>query len=274
MLLYLACAPIESVSLCNGKEYLCDRPIDKVAFPATHNSMSSAENEWIAPNQHYAIPQQLEDGIRGLNLDTYSWEEKAYVCHGFCQLGAQPLNEVFEEIKLFLQSNPNEIILITFQSDLSAELTLNSFHESNLYENLYVHTLYDPWPTLMELIQNQTQVVAFSNFDGGPLGYHKQWVHWVDNPYSAREVEDFSCTLDRGDEETATLFNVNHFLTKPIALEQLAQQANINPNLSEHVFSCWQETGRFPNQVLVDFYNIGDLFTVVDQLNSHDGQTP
>jgi hypothetical protein len=230
--------------------------------------MSSAEDEWIAPNHLFAIPKQLEDGIRSLNLDTYLWEDEAYLCHGFCELGATPLVDTLEQIKLFLDNNPSEVLIITFQSALDASRTQESFEQTELIPYLYEHHQGDSWPTLRELSEWGTQLVVFSNAEGDSFpGYHSQWEHWLDNPYSAKEVDDFSCEIDRGDPATATLFNVNHFLTNPIALEQLAEEGNQNPYLKDHVFDCWQYTNRFPNQVLVDFYSIGELFDVVEELH-------
>jgi hypothetical protein len=57
---------------CNGYSELCDKRIDQVTIPATHNSMSAAaEPGWFAPNQRYGMVRQLDDGIRGLLIDTH-----------------------------------------------------------------------------------------------------------------------------------------------------------------------------------------------------------
>ena len=271
MIFLLACTSSESstVQRCNGSVELCYRPLNQVAFAGAHNAMSSAEEEWLPPNHLYGVQQQLQDGIRGLNLDTYLWEDQAYLCHGFCELGAELLLNTLSDIKTFIDSNPNDVIVITFQSALSAEATMTAFEESGLHPHLYSHVIGDAWPTLGELIERQQQLIVFSNASGEDFSeYHDQWTHWVDNPYSAQSIEDFSCEIDRGEEQTASLFNVNHFLTAPIALQDLAEEANQYSNLKEHVFNCWRSTGRFPNQVLVDFYSIGDLFTVVNELNA------
>ncbi|MBV9606763.1 MAG: hypothetical protein JO027_16735 [Solirubrobacterales bacterium] len=48
---------------CNGYAELCDRPVNQVVFPATHNSMgSSTEAGWFFPNQDGGIPEQLSAG--------------------------------------------------------------------------------------------------------------------------------------------------------------------------------------------------------------------
>lgn len=56
---------------CNGSIDLCDRPFDEVALAATHNSMSVPLPGWFSPEQERPIPNQLEDGIHGLLIDTY-----------------------------------------------------------------------------------------------------------------------------------------------------------------------------------------------------------
>jgi hypothetical protein len=57
---------------CNGSQELCDRTLDEVVFPATHNSMAAADNPgWIFPMHDQTIPEQLDNGIRALLIDAY-----------------------------------------------------------------------------------------------------------------------------------------------------------------------------------------------------------
>jgi hypothetical protein len=56
---------------CDGHVELCDRPLDQVALPATHNSMSVPLPGWFAALQERPIAEQLRDGIRGLLIDTH-----------------------------------------------------------------------------------------------------------------------------------------------------------------------------------------------------------
>jgi hypothetical protein len=57
---------------CNGSQELCDRTVDTVAFPATHNAMSAASNPgWLFAQQDKGFPDQLHDGIRGLLIDAH-----------------------------------------------------------------------------------------------------------------------------------------------------------------------------------------------------------
>jgi hypothetical protein len=63
--------PAAATTGCNGRPALCDRPLDQVTLPATHNSMSVPLPGWFASLQERPIAGQLEDGIRGLLLDTH-----------------------------------------------------------------------------------------------------------------------------------------------------------------------------------------------------------
>lgn len=62
----------EELTACNGLPRLCDRRLDQVVLPATHNSMSAADRPgWLFANQARPIPRQLEDGIRLLMVDPH-----------------------------------------------------------------------------------------------------------------------------------------------------------------------------------------------------------
>ncbi len=64
-------APAATVTTCNGHAELCDRSLDEIALPATHNSMSAPLRGWFSSEQDRSIGGQLHDGIRGLLFDTH-----------------------------------------------------------------------------------------------------------------------------------------------------------------------------------------------------------
>lgn len=60
------------VETCNGSVELCDRTLDDVVFPATHNSMSGATYpNWFFAQHERGMEEQLEAGIRGLLIDPH-----------------------------------------------------------------------------------------------------------------------------------------------------------------------------------------------------------
>jgi hypothetical protein len=56
---------------CNGHEELCERRLDRVVLPATHNAMSAPQPGQFSSQQDRPIPDQLADGVRGLLIDTH-----------------------------------------------------------------------------------------------------------------------------------------------------------------------------------------------------------
>ena len=61
-----------SLDDCNGSAPLCDKPLARVALPATHNAMSGADiPEYLFASQDHRISRQLDDGVRGLLIDTH-----------------------------------------------------------------------------------------------------------------------------------------------------------------------------------------------------------
>jgi hypothetical protein len=56
---------------CNGHDELCDRRLDRVVLPATHNAMSAPAPGKFSSQQDRPISDQLADGVRGLLIDTH-----------------------------------------------------------------------------------------------------------------------------------------------------------------------------------------------------------
>jgi hypothetical protein len=56
---------------CNGSAHLCTRRLDEVAFATTHNSMASAADGFVPPNQRRRMRAQLEHGIRAFQIDAF-----------------------------------------------------------------------------------------------------------------------------------------------------------------------------------------------------------
>ena len=251
---------------CNGHDVLCDRPVTEVTFAGTHNSMSNADAEWVAPNQQHGLTRQLEDGVRAMMLDTYEWEGDLWLCHAYCELGAQPLVEGLSELADFMDAQPREVVQIVFQDAITIDDTRSALEEAGLADRLYA------WedgasPTMGELIDDQTTLlVGLESGASDGQGLHAAWDLFVDTPYSFTEVSEFSCDLNRGDADSP-LFLVNHWLGDPLPSAENGLEANVAEVLEVRARACSEQWGRPVNFLGVDFYDQGDLFAVVDRLN-------
>ncbi len=68
-------APAVAASSCEDSAALCDRTLNDVSLPATHNSMASVTiPTWLFGQQDGTISDQLGFGIRGLLIDSYYGE--------------------------------------------------------------------------------------------------------------------------------------------------------------------------------------------------------
>lgn len=253
---------------CNGSPLLCSRPVDQVVFPTTHNAMSSEEDGWYVPNQHYDIPSQLADGVRGLMLDIHYDDGVVTLCHELCALGSQTLHQGLREITDFLDANPAQVIAIVFESYVEAQDAVDVFHSLGLDDRAISPPTDGSWPTLEEMTAGGYQLLVFSDEGGGdPPWYMDLWGSAWETPWDNQEPDDLTCErTDRGSADNP--FGIlNHFLTDPVASPQLAEEINYDPFFGERVQDCTDQWGRPPSFVAVDFYDIGDLFTVVSTAN-------
>ena len=255
---------------CNGSTEYCNRRFNEVSYVTTHNSMSNEDDEWFGPNQKRNMKSQLFDGVRAFMIDTHynsETENRApSLCHGGCILGAIELGDALAIFENFLRCNPNQVVAFIVEAYISPEDTKQAFEDAGLLDYVYAHNKDQPWPTLQELIDNNTRLIVLSD-DGEADGWYMNvWDHAFETPFSADNPDDLICTLNRGDAGN-DLFILNHFLTTILGSEELAEKVNFNPFFSERVVACQNEFMRLPNFVTVDFYSIGDVFKVTKILN-------
>ena len=260
-------APTPVPVLCNGGSQLCDRAYDEVAYATTHNAYSNATDGFIGPNQEFAVPRQLSDGIRGLMLDAYILDGEVVQYHGLPDLGTYPLVTTLNEIREFMEANPREVVTLIFESYVDGDEIAGVFEEAGLVDLAHSQSTDAPWPTLGEMIEDGKRLVVFTDLDGGARDWYLPvWDFAFETNYSFAEPEDLSCDPNRGNPENS-LFILNHFLTQTFGSEELAEQVNFNPLLEDRIEECALRNDRLPNFVTVDFYNIGDTLADVAALN-------
>lgn len=265
-----------SYSQCNGHPSLCDKRYNEVAYLTTHNAYNSEEDEFTLPNQHYTVSRQLEDGVRGLMLDVYDLDGEVTVYHGMTFLGTEPLITYLNDIKTFLDANPNEIVTIIFETYSTSAAIEGDLTTAGLMDYLYAHETGTEWATLQEMIDANTRLVIFSEQnDGAPDQdwYHYFWENAVETHFSYPSVADFSCDFNRGDASN-DLFLINHFVTDAefgVGIESESEIANSNPLFIDRVQECQMTHGKFPNFLAVDFYDLGNCFEVLNTINDAPG---
>ena len=320
-----AARPAGPVKNCNGHPQLCDRALDEVAFPATHNAMSAAElPAWFTPNQRRGIPRQLKDGVRALLIDTHygikrpsgpmltdldqegtskvletvnqqlgpegarqfkqlsarfassggKGEPGSYLCHVVCELGATKLTKALGWVKDFLDTHPDEVVILFIEDAISPEATAEAFEESGILRYAYAHRPGRPFPTLREMIERDRRLFVMAEKDNGGgefAWYHDGFDLAQETPYtfkSPAELSDLStsCVPNRGDGNNP-LFQLNHWVEKIPRSPDIGAKVNAFDFLKRRARECDRRRGLLSNLVAVDFYNEGDLLEVTRVLN-------
>jgi len=302
---------------CNGYVALCDRPFDEVVIPASHNSMSIADGTWFLAEQPKDMVDSLDDGIRGLLVDTWygrptasggaitserstaaaeaeleatygdavtasvrrtidrlrregpSGPEVPYFCHTVCEIGSEPMLPVMKRLRTWMDNHPRDVIVLFIQDVVTPADTAAVLEEAGLAELAYTHPANQDWPTLRQMIEANTRLLVLMENQGG--GDQYPWLHQgfdlvQDTEYTFKSAADFTCTLKRGRPDSP-LFSVNHWLASFTTLISSAEEVNAYDVLKPRIDECEIERGRIPSMIAVNWYDRGDLFRVVNELN-------
>ena len=194
-----------------------------------------------------------------------------YLCHGFCELGAEPLVAWLRTLHAFLEANPREVVILVIEDYVAPEEISAAFADSGLTDLVFRGAPRPPWPTLEEMAATHQRVVTF--LESGQTGV--DWLHPAfdsiqETPYRFRRPSDLSCRLNRGDA-AGSLFQINHWIeTPPTPRPSNAAVVNAYDFLLARAERCAQERAHLPNIIAVDFYRTGDLARVVMHLNRTD----
>jgi len=199
----------------------------------------------------------VDEGKRGL-----------YLCHGFCELGGTEFGKTLEDIRTFLETHPEEVLMMVIEDYVTPAELAAAFTASGLEPYIYKGPSGPPWPVMKDLVLSGERVVIF--LETGTPGV--DWLrpafdHIQETPYTFHTPEDFSCRPNRGGTG-GSLFQINHWIeTTPTPLPSNAEIVNAMDVLMPRALRCKKERGMLPNIIAVDFYRSGDLFAVVDSLN-------
>ena len=262
---------------CNGHAELCDKRFDEVVFALTHNSQASNDVfSFFAANQEGNVSQQLESGIRGLGIKAY-WEANAscgdgsegmYLYHGDPIFGCIKMDNYLATVRNFLESNPNEVIVMTIEGSASTERLDSMYNHVGLSDYQFDHNWGDNWPTLAEMIATGKRLVVLSdNSDAEDyVGFHGLWHYTVDVNYDIQDPANFDCDYDRGNPD-GYFYQLNHFVTIITPQQNSAQTINQFDYLYTRAVDCMMANNRKPNFIMLDFYATGNVVQVVDSLN-------
>ncbi|PWA72293.1 PLC-like phosphodiesterase, TIM beta/alpha-barrel domain-containing protein [Artemisia annua] len=254
-------------------------PYNKYTWLMTHNSFAKMGHRsdtgaiLLAPmNQQDSVTAQLENGVRGLMLDMYDFEDDIWLCnsfHGKCfnYTAFQPAINVLKEVQAFLEANPAEIITIIIEDYVTTQNGLTKIFKAAGLSNFWFPVSRMPsngsnWPTVESMIQQNQRLVVFTSKSSKEAseGIAYTWRYLVENQYGSDGMKNGSCP-NRAESSpmnttSRSLVLLNHFTDTPDFVDVCKH--NSAP-LIDMMNTCYDAAGkRWPNFIAVDFYKRSD----------------
>lgn len=281
---------------CNGRQEYCNRKYSNITHIATHDAPFIG----VLPmeNQNVDITTQLDGGIRFLQAQTHlNAFGKLSLCHTSCVMkDAGLLKDYLKVIKEWLDKHPKEVvtILLTNGDKIKGIEYEKPFQQSGIVPYAYIPPkdpsigTLDSWPTLGQMIANNTRLVAFLDYNANQAKVSyllNEFSYFWETPYNTLDPAFAQCTLDRpaalrksgpkADAVKQRMYIMNHFLdTKILGMvvpnRRDAKKTNAwkgRGSIGEQAERCSGMYGKAPAAVLVDYFDRGEVFKAQDALN-------
>ncbi|XP_027362110.1 PI-PLC X domain-containing protein At5g67130 [Abrus precatorius] len=268
-------------------------PFNKYSWIMTHNSFSIVDAPPLSGvqrltfyNQEDTVTNQLRNGVRGLMLDMYDFENDIWLCHSFrgqCFnfTAFQPAINTLKEVEAFLSENPTEIVTIVIEDYVRTPKGL-----TNLFINAGLDKYWFPvsdmpkkgedWPTVTQMVQANHRLLVFTSDASKEAeeGIAYQWSYMIENESGDPGVQRGSCPHRKESKplnsRSASLFLQNYFPTYPVEADSCKEHS---APLADMVNTCYKAAGNvLPNFIAVNFYmrsDGGGVFDIVDKINGN-----
>ena len=281
---------LEQHTGCNRDEILCNQTYDTVAYATMHNAFATSQDGFFFAQYRACLRSGLVHGIRAFMLDVYlTPQDTLLLCHYSFIFGILTVNAVLSTFHEFMTDNPREIITIFWELQRVSmnqkikikELLHQSIESSGLLSFMHVQPTNTSWPTMEEMIKNNTRIISFSNawtFNDPWWDMH-EFEYAFETPFSSFSAT--SLTTHRGSVNNS-LFVLNHFtITGAIGINaqvvdymigfldiDIFKSINREPYMWKRISECQQCLGRIVNFVAVDFWESSDVVDIVHRLNT------
>ena len=190
-----------------------------------------------------------------------------YLCHNYCELGAVPFTKDLSNLKNFLDSNPNEVVITIIQDATTPKDTAAAIEAAGLGNRVATLQKGQPLPTLGQLITTGRTLLVFAEqgLSGGPAWYHPAYQWFQETPFRYGSAADFSCRPNRGSASNPLLL-VNHWVTP--STPSTAANVNNTKALEQRIETCIAQRALLPTIVAVDFVEKGNLVSTLRDINA------
>lgn len=178
--------------------------------------------------------------------------------------------EVLKQIKTKLDSNPKKVLTLFLDFNVNVNELTAIFEKAGLISYLYHHDSYSGWPSIKSMAFDNKRLVVFSMQEHrtSPDWIHYVWNYAVEPYFSLLEAPDFIGEFLKGDPKNDLLiYNDYNFPAKYLSSGKIEFDSNQNPYLIEHIKNIWSRTGKTPNFIMLDSYQVW-VRAVLSKLNN------
>jgi hypothetical protein len=211
--------------------------------------------------------------------DTSGKKQDVFFCHDFCELGAIPSKQVFNDIDAFLSRNLTDVVVMDVEDYVQPKDLRRALVEGGLWDRVWKpNPKQIGWPTLEQMItpkhdsdrENKQRLIVTSEKHAGEA-------KWLIGTYEISgettyavptSASQFNCNPKRGGTDKSFLI-INHWLKSngppdPVA----AAKTNSQKVLTQRFQQCIARRQQLPNTIAVNFTSQGDLFKTVNLYNA------
>lgn len=197
-------------------------------------------------------------------------DERVYLCHGFCELGAIDAERALRVVRDYLAANPGAVLAISIEDQVAPQQVAQVFQRSGLIDYVWKGPVR-PVPTLGEMVDADERVLVFGEDETtGVPWYHDQFTYVRDTPYDLPSAKALlsrrGCTIGRGTSSSPFLL-MNQFVEGAPPLPGPARTVNRRAAILDHARMCSRSLGGLPGMIAVDFWQEGDVVGAARELN-------
>lgn len=262
-----------------------DPRLDQMSFLTSHNAMANSDEGfgWRFPNQSYRLRDQLQHGVRGLQIDAHHSRNDVRLCHGSCWGNERTLTAGLQDVVDFLHTDRSAVVTVFIEDYTSvAQLGAALGRVNGLAEVLLrpdrAGVRQHGWPRLSELVASGKRLLIFSQSPGREafgVMHDRDWT--VENYWSLENGDRIDCytrwaavPLSRQEPGFRRLHVMNHYRNIPSEPTAVLDNGAKLRNRAERL--CGPAARTKPNYVAVDFYQkpaVGGPSQLVADLNTY-----
>jgi hypothetical protein len=182
-------------------------------------------------------------------------------------MGAVPFAAVLENVKNFIDTHPDDVVMLIIQDATTPADTAEAITDAGLADRAATLVPGQPLPTLGQLVDTRKTLLVFAEQGGpgAPPWYQKAYDWFQETPYNFASTSDFNCQPNRG-PATAPLFLVNHWVNASPPDPSEASAANARDLVESRLEQCAEQRGLVPNVIAVDFAVRAKIAATVDDV--------